>query len=82
LSFSPYLFSIKIDKLEYYLEDVGCNSPTIVGIAFILLYIDDIFLMARSPCDLNKKLRILKDISSSMAMNVNIEKMKVMIIKS
>jgi hypothetical protein len=38
--------------------------------------------MARSPRDLGKKLRILKDFFANMGMTVNTNKTKVMIIKS
>jgi hypothetical protein len=38
--------------------------------------------MARSPHDLENQLRILKDFYSNMGMTVNIDKTKVMIIKS
>jgi hypothetical protein len=38
--------------------------------------------MERNPCDLSKKLRILKNFLSSIGMTVNTDKMKVMIIKS
>jgi hypothetical protein len=38
--------------------------------------------MERSPHDLENQLRILKDFFSSMVMNVNTDKTKVMIIKS
>jgi hypothetical protein len=47
---SPTLFGIYIDKLEECLEKVGCVSPTLTSIVInILLYADDIVLMARSP---------------------------------
>jgi hypothetical protein len=48
----------------------------------LLLYVDDIVLMARSPHDLENQLRILKDFCSNMGMTVNTDKTKVMIIKS
>ena len=51
-------------------------------IVIIFLYIDDIVLLARFTSILNKKLRILKDFYSSMDMIINIDKTKVMIIKS
>jgi hypothetical protein len=38
--------------------------------------------MARSPHNLGKQLRILKDFCSNMGITVNIDKTKVMIIKS
>jgi hypothetical protein len=80
---SPTLFGIYIDKLEGCLEEVGCVSTSLVGIVIILLlYADNIVLMARSPYDLDKQLKILKDFFSSMGMTINIDKTKVMIIKS
>jgi hypothetical protein len=64
---SPTLFGIYIDKLEECLEKAGCVVPTLTGIVInLLLYVDDIVLMARSPHDLENQLRILKDFCSNM----------------
>jgi hypothetical protein len=80
---SPTLFDIYINKLEDCLEKAGCVGPTLTGIVInILLYVNDIVLMARSPHDLQNQLRILKDFCSNMGITVNIDKTKVMIIKS
>ena len=80
---SPTLFGIYIDKLEECLEKAGCVGPTLTGIVInLLLYADDIVLMARSPHDFENQLRILKDFFSNMGMTVNTNKTKVMIIKS
>ena len=49
---SPTLFGIYIDKLEDRLEKVGCVIPTLTGIAINIIYANDIFIMARSPHDL------------------------------
>jgi len=58
---SHTLFGINIDKLEGCLEEAGCVDPTLTHIVIIfLLYVDDIVLMARSPYDLDKQLKILK----------------------
>ena len=66
---SPTLFGIYIDKLEECLEKAGCVSPTLIGILInLLLYADDIVLMARSPHDLENQLRIIKDFFSDMGM--------------
>jgi hypothetical protein len=79
---SPTLFGIYIDKLEDCLEKAGCVVPTLTGIVINLpLYADDI-IMERSPHDIENRLIILKDFCSNMGMNVNIDKTKVMIIKS
>jgi hypothetical protein len=82
-SLSSILFGIYIDKLEYFLQDVGCVNPTLTNIVIILLlYTNDIVFIVKSPYDLGKQLRILKDFYSRMDMIVNTNKMKVMIIKS
>ena len=57
---SPTLFGIYIDKLEECLEKASYVGPTLSSIVInILLYVDDIILMARSPHDLENQLRIL-----------------------
>jgi hypothetical protein len=79
---STNLFGIYIDKLVDFLEDVGCVRPTFDSIVIILiLYANDIVLMARSMYDLGKQPRILKDLCSSTRINVNTDKMNVMIMK-
>jgi hypothetical protein len=77
---SPTLFGICIDKLEHCFEAADCIGPTLASIVIILLLYA--ILMARNPYDLNKQLKILKDLCSSTRMTVNIDKTKVMIIKS
>ena len=53
---SPTLFSIYIHKLEKCLEEADCVGTILAGIVIILLlYADDIALMARCPFDLDKK---------------------------
>jgi hypothetical protein len=80
---SPTLFGIYIDKLEDCLEEAGFVGPSLTSIVInLILYADDIVLMARSPHDVGEKLRILKDFCSNMGMVVNTDKTKVMIIKS
>jgi hypothetical protein len=50
---SPTLFGIYIDKLEECLEKTSCVGPTLTIIVInLLLYADNIALMARSPRDL------------------------------
>jgi hypothetical protein len=80
---SPTLFGIYIDKLEECLEKAGCVGTTLTGIVInLLIYVDDIVLMGRSPRDLENQIRILKEFFSNMGMTVNIDKTKVMIINS
>ena len=80
---SPTLFGIYIDKVEGFLEEEGFATTFFARIVIILLlYVDDIVLLARCPSDLNKKIRLLKVFFSTMGMIVNTDKIKVMIIKS
>ena len=59
------LSGIYIDKLEECLEKAGCVGPTLIGIVInLLLYVDDIVLMERSPRDLQNQLKILNGFSS------------------
>jgi hypothetical protein len=77
------LFGIYIDKLKYFLEDVGCVDMTLMNIVIILpFYVYDIVLMEKIPYDLSRQLITLKDFYSSMVMTVNTDKTKVIIIKS
>jgi hypothetical protein len=72
-----------IDNLEDFFEEVGCVDPIQFGIDIILLlYVDDIVLIMRSPCDFQKELRFLKDLYSDKGMIVNNDKTKFMTIKS
>jgi hypothetical protein len=73
---SPTIFGIYID------EEASCVNPNIAGIIIILLCANDIVLMVRSPCDLDKQLKNLKEFCSSTVMPINTNKTKVMIIKS
>ena len=66
-SLSPTLFGIYIDKLDNWLETIGCANTILVGIATILLvYSDAIVLLEICPYDIDKKLRILWDFYSKM----------------
>jgi len=80
---SPTLLAIYIDKLEGCLEEAGCSGTILARIVIILLlYANDIVLLARCPSDLDKQLILLKDFCFTMGMIVNTNKTKVMIIKS
>lgn len=80
---SPTLFGIYINKLEECLETAGYKGIELTGIIItLLLYVDDIVLLARSHDDLDKQLKILHVYYSKMGMTVNTDKTKVVIIKS
>ena len=80
---SPTIFAIYIDKIEECLEFVGCDGPKLVGIVItLLLYADDIILLAKIHDYLDKYLKALHVYYSKMGMAVNINKTKFMIIKS
>jgi len=68
---SPTLFDIYIDKLEGCLEEAGCAGTILAGIVIILLlYANNIVLLERCPSEIDKQLRLLKDLCSTMGMTV------------
>lgn len=74
---SPTLFGIYIEKLEGSLEEAGCAGTILAGIVIILLlYDDDIVLLARFPSNLDKQLRLLRDFCSTIGVFVNTDKTK------
>ena len=74
---STTLLGIYIDKLEMCLEETSCADTILAGIDIILiLYVDDIVLMARCPSHLDKQLSIFKYFFSNMGMIVNTDKTK------
>ena len=80
---SPTLFGIYINKLEECLEIAGCKGTKLASIIInLLLYTDDIVLLARSHQDLDMQLNTLHDYFSKMGMTVNTDKNNFMIIKS
>ena len=61
--------NIYIDKLEGFLEEAGCAGTILAGLVIILLlYADDIVLLARCSSDLDRQLRLLKYFCSTMGM--------------
>lgn len=82
-SISHILFGIYINKLEKCLEDESRVDPMLTNIvATFVLYDYNIVLWVKSHQDLGKKLTILQDFSFKKGMPNNIEKTKVVIIKS
>ena len=80
---SPTIFGIYIDKLEECLGIARCKGADLTDIIIsLLLYVDDIVLLARSHEDLDKQLQTLHDYFSKMGMTVNTNTTKIMIIKS
>ena len=57
---SPTIFGIYIDKLEECLETTGCKGTELTHIIItLLLYVDDIVLLAKSHDELDKQLKTL-----------------------
>ena len=57
-----FLFVYYLLEVDY-LEEAGCDGMILAGIVVILLlYADDIVLLARCPSDLDKQLKFLKKI--------------------
>jgi hypothetical protein len=79
---SPFLFSIYVNDIENTLSREGFKGiDTSMLKLFLLLYADDIVILAESLQDLQKRMDILKDYCKRWKLTVNINKTKVMIFK-
>lgn len=79
----PPIFGIYIDNLEECLEVVRCDDPMLTGMVItLLIYFDNIVLLARFHEDLYKHLRILQHYYSRMVTILNANKTKVIVMKS
>lgn len=78
---SPLLFGLFIDEFEEWLESrlpdagVECGGKLIR----MLLYADDMVLMATCPDDLQKQLDLLYDFCTSKGLQVNLEKTEIVV---
>jgi len=80
---SPLLFSLFISDIEKTLEDSPAE-PVNLGRALIhiLLFADDVVLLAKSVLGLKTKIRTLAKYFKSLGLDVNVEKTQVMIFNS
>ena len=78
---SPLLFGLFIDEFEEWLESrlpgagVECGGRLIR----MLLYADDMVLMATCPPDLQKQLDLLHEVCTSKGLQVNLEKTEIVV---
>lgn len=81
---SPTLFSLFINQLATHITDAGRHGVQLLpGMMelFILLFADDITLLATTPLGLQNQLNCLKECCSNLRMEVNKEKTKVMVFR-
>jgi hypothetical protein len=79
-SISPLLFSLYIADIEAFFRDNGFSGISINDTAdiLILLYADDIVILADSPSDMRKKIECLENYCNTVKLKVNISKTKVL----
>ena len=76
---SPLLFSLFIHDLEKYLVENNSGSIEINSTNLhLLLFADDLVLLADTPAGLQKSIQILGDYCSKWNLRINMEKTKVM----
>ena len=76
---SPRLFSLFIHDLEKYLVENNSGSIEINSTNLhLLLFADDLVLLADTPAGLQKSIKILGDYCSKWNLRINMEKTKVM----
>jgi len=77
---SPTLFALFIDGLALDVKRLGLGVPAGKGRLALLLYADDIVLMAESQEDLQKMMRAVERFCDRYRMEVNASKTKVMVV--
>ena len=79
---SPLLFALFLNDLNSHLSE--SSSGVTVGDDSIhtLLYADDLVLIARDPTDLQTQLSALQQFISSLKMDVNMSKTKIMVLRN
>ncbi|WP_419652784.1 reverse transcriptase domain-containing protein, partial [Thiolapillus sp.] len=81
---SPTIFSLFINQLAKYITDTGRHGIQLLsGLTelFILLFADDVALLATTPCGLQNQLDSLKVCCDRLKMEVNKDKTKVMVFR-
>ena len=77
---SPTLFGLYINKLEEWLNSQGGDGIYLCKFVIrLLLYADDLILIAKSALGLQEHLLSLEHFCRSVGMKVNINKMKVVV---
>lgn len=81
---SPLLFGLFIDRIETFLREHASGTGVDVGMAGLvcqmLLYADDIVLVAKSAADLQKQIDALSQFCAEQKLTVNVTKTKVMVV--
>lgn len=80
-SLSPFLFALFINDIEEFFRKNGLKGVNINGIyeLLMLLFADDIVILADSPIDCQRKLRILEAYARYKGLAVNIAKTKILV---
>jgi hypothetical protein len=80
---SPLLFSMYVSEIEKILIDSGIAGVKISAslILQILLFADDMVLMAGTPQQLQRKINLLKSYFEKLGLKVNLSKTKVMVFR-
>lgn len=81
---SPSLFSLFINRLAEHVSESGRHGVQLLpGLMelFILLFADDVTLLATTPSGLQNQLNCLRDCCKELNLEVNIEKTKIMVFR-
>ena len=78
---SPLLFGLFIDRVEAWLQERApqCGVPLMGELLRVLLYADDLTLLASSPADLQALLDALQDFCLANSLHVNVAKSAVVV---
>jgi len=69
--------------IQAFATDKGMNCPAIAQVVIVLLmYADDVILVARTQEEANKLMRVLEDFCELSGLHININKIKTMLRKT
>ena len=77
---SPTIFSLYIDELETYLDEIDGDSPCLLNkVTTILLYVEGVVLPSKSRVGLQRLLNKLHEFCTSSSLEVNLSEIEIMI---
>lgn len=79
---SPLLFSLFVEDLELYLQE-DTNSGILIDdiVLILLLFADDMAILAKTPIELQTNLNLLHEYCNRWGLKVNTTKTKIMIFR-
>jgi hypothetical protein len=77
---SPYLYAVYINGLHEALQKAGLGIRIYDSLVPLLMYADDVVLLARSPAELQAMLKVMENYAAKWRFNFNQDKSNVVLV--